>query len=111
METDIRPMILSLSEAKAGGGGNVYSMTLQTGSGGNLDPGVARPVFLRVLRRGIPALPVGLPAYGDVFLSGRAERNSAADGIQGLMASETAGGDGNIQKRRKNEAAPETADR
>ncbi len=38
VETDIRPMILSLSEAKAGGGGNVYSMTLQTGSGGNLNP-------------------------------------------------------------------------
>lgn len=38
VETNIRPMILSLSEARAGEGENVYAMTLQTGNGGNLNP-------------------------------------------------------------------------
>ena len=38
VETDIRPLILSFSEVKADGAQNIYSLTLKTGSGGNLNP-------------------------------------------------------------------------
>lgn len=40
VETDIRPLILSFSEAKCSDGEIVFSMTLRTGSNGNLNPEV-----------------------------------------------------------------------
>ncbi len=38
VETDIRPLILSFSAVKTEGSGAVFSMTLRTGSSGNLNP-------------------------------------------------------------------------
>ena len=38
VQTDIRPLILSFSAVKTNGSGSVFSMTLRTGSAGNLNP-------------------------------------------------------------------------